>query len=336
MVSTKILVIGAGAIGTFIAARLSAANVSTVLLGRKETVTIIRRRGVRVLDTLNGNVEQVKVHCVDGLDDSDYDTIFLAVKSFDTQTVVSSFLTGMSYGTRVVCLQNGVGSEELVAEMLPKVDVIAAIVTYNVRCTGAGKVVLLQSGGVGLSGDLELVTKVSNTLRFSHIDTKVYDNMKSMKWSKLLTNSGQAISALTSMTPRELLRDKVGIELIRETIRECHLVMQRNRIGLVDLPRRSLKYLVPMMEVVPRSILRVCGRVLAGGSAVTSQSIMLRDFVRGKSEVDSINGAILAEGKALGISTPVNAAVVAAAHEVTEDPSKLEKYRRAPDEITSF
>jgi len=105
----------------------------------------------------------------------------------------------------------------------------------------------------------------------------------------LIVNVGiNAITAITRLKNGQLPRFQETLVLIEEAVKEAATVAEAKNV--------TLPYADPL-----RRVLEVC--------SATSDNVssMLQDVLNKRpTEIDSINGAVVREGKALGIPTPIN------------------------------
>jgi 2-dehydropantoate 2-reductase len=111
-------------------------------------------------------------------------------------------------------------------------------------------------------------------------------------WAKAILNAGiNSITAITGLPNGQLLAQPGLKELLERTVREGQAVAEATGIAL------------PSEDLVERA------RLVASMTA-ENKSSMLQDIERGRpTEVDSINGAIVQQARALGLEAPVNAAL---------------------------
>ena len=114
-------------------------------------------------------------------------------------------------------------------------------------------------------------------------------DIDSVIWSKLVINVGiNALTAITRLKNGMLVQHDGTREVLRSSVQEAVRIVKRKRI--------KLAYDDPIQKVES-----VCK---ATSSNVSS---MLQDVLsKERTEIDFINGAIVRQGKALGIPTPVN------------------------------
>ena len=124
-------VVGAGAIGGYLAAELSAAGAMVTLLRRAGTSApaerpVAVRADGRVFEPEGSMVvtsDPAALHAVD--------VCLVAVKSRDTAEVAAALHAALPPGAAVLTLQNGLRSAELLRARLGD-RVVAGVVTYNV------------------------------------------------------------------------------------------------------------------------------------------------------------------------------------------------------------
>jgi 2-dehydropantoate 2-reductase len=150
----------------------------------------------------------------------------------------------------------------------------------HVQFTGRGKVFL---------GSHPRLDELDQVLQASGFEVEMISDPISMLWGKLVINASiNPLTALLRVTNGELLENSTIRELMAEAAREAALVATRQGI--------ALPYPDPVFAV----------EEVARGTA-SNYSSMLQDVLRGTAtEIESINGAIVREGKRLGVPTPVN------------------------------
>jgi 2-dehydropantoate 2-reductase len=127
IVTMKIAVIGAGAIGSIIGGLLCKAGEDITLVGRKAHVDAINRNGL-ILDAPDERAV-IRVKAAENLDFKPD----LALLTAKTQDVESSVRKAQSFLSRalIVTTQNGVQSDDIVAGILGKENIISGVVLYN-------------------------------------------------------------------------------------------------------------------------------------------------------------------------------------------------------------
>ncbi len=137
----KISVIGAGALGTFYCAMLSASGQDVTLVCREKDVEALER-GVSVTGALERSA-----HPFIATSPPPSDLVFVAVKSYDVEAAVRGLK--MDPGTLVVIIHNGLGPDEAAASVLGR-----GHVGVGVSYSG---VTFLEPGKVRLAGYTETI-----------------------------------------------------------------------------------------------------------------------------------------------------------------------------------
>ena len=290
----KTVVVGAGAMGTFITAWLSMAGHEVWLLEvNDKRVTKIKENGICLEENDDSNNIKFPTITSNPSKIGEVDVVIIMVKAFDTEDAVKLVLPSISEKTVVLTLQNGMGNIELISKYIAKERVIAGTTSHgalliddgHVRHTGVGDTII-----GALSADSEKHTgKLKELLDDSGINTSVSDDVTSLLWGKLLIN--MSINPLTA-----IMRIKNGrivelphlIEIIKQLLAESLKVA--SEIGI------NIPYDNPLEKVIQVS-----------RNTSQNNSSMLQDILAGRrTEINQINGAIVTYGEQCGVETPVN------------------------------
>jgi 2-dehydropantoate 2-reductase len=285
------LVVGPGAMGCLFAARLKrAGNEVTLFDYREERATFINAHGINV-EGVTGEYS-VQVPAVTGKIPEDPDVALICVKANQTREAAKGLASWLGPENRVLTLQNGLGNVEILEESFGKERVLGGVTAEgatllgpgHVRHAGQGHTIIGPSGS--LRGPAETIVSAFNEAGF---DTRSVDTVSDLIWGKLVINVG--INALTAITRLKngRLPEIEGTKLImEEAVQEAVAVAHEKGI--------TLPYPEPLTRVI-----EVC-RATSGNIASMLQDVLNQR----RTEVPFINGAIVQEGKALGVSTPVN------------------------------
>jgi len=337
--SIRILAFGVGALGTYIAGSLALHGHEVVFLERPETAAELRQRGLRL--TIKGQTHHIPQPVVvaslaEALVHGPFDVAVFALKSFDTRPALESMQPHLEQMPPVLCLQNGVENEALLAERLGEGRVIPGTVTSAVGRRLAGDVVLERLRGVGIWAGHPLSQRLTEALNWSGLNARMYARAADMKWSKLLTNLlANASSAILNMTPGEIFAHPQLFRLEVEQLREALRVMAAHKYSLVDLPDTPVRLLVFAVRGLPAGLARSLLKNVVGsgrGGKMPSFHIDLYSG-RGQSEVDYLNGAVVRFGERAGIPTPVNRLLNETLLGLTEGTLPLEAFSRQPDKL---
>jgi 2-dehydropantoate 2-reductase len=304
----RVLVVGGGAIGGIIAAQMDAEVV--VLDANEAHVAAVRSPGlVYVQEGVEHRVVLDAVSSADALTGA-FDFALIAVKAPLHRVALEPVVARGGVGA-FVSLGNG-----LIQDRLRDIvgDLIACVVEWGGSNVGPGRLVRDSLGGhmVGeLDGSVtDRVRALAGALEpVGH--TRVTDNVRGMIWSKLLINSTfTGLSAVSGLRYGGVAAE--GPDAVFALWAEGVAVADAQGLRLesihVDPHRFDRAALERMMETM--------------GAVRPS---MLQDLDAGRAtEVDVVNGGVAATGRALGVATPCNDAVVELVH-------SMERGERSPD-----
>jgi len=315
----KIVVIGAGAIGSVIGGLLSKAGEDVTLIGRKPHVDAINQNGL-ILEGESGKTV-IKVEAVENLDFKP-DLALLTVKAQDVESSVRKVQPFLS-STQVVTMQNGVRSDDQAAGLLGKENIISSVITFNGQFLEPGKALysipfsktaLLVGEPFGNKGDrLQTLSALLNRA----IGTDISEDIRAAHWTKLIWNLQTAVPAVTGLSYQDSYQYPKVRELTINLLKEGLKVIRAAGIKTAEVPGFPMEPIetmaresLPMASTLLRKKAESLGKVPVLGS--TLQSIK-----RGaNTEVNYLNGEIVNLGKKNGIPTPVNSLIVGLVHQV--------------------
>jgi 2-dehydropantoate 2-reductase len=340
----NVLVFGAGAIGTYIGGSLALAGHQLVFVEQPNVVEELRERGLRLDLTLDGRrktkeafrIEPASFRIVSSLEDAlrygPFDVALFALKSYDTQAALEGMKPYADKLPPILCLSNGVSNEPAIAEALGSDKVIYGTVTSSIGRRSAGDIVLEKLRGIGVAKGHPLSERLNTALDKAYLNSKLFDDAASMKWSKMLTNLlANPTSAILDMTASQVFANKDLYKLEIDMLGECLAVMKAQGIEVVDLPGtpvRALAYATTLPRWLSKPFLsRAAG---AGrGAKMPSFHIDLHSG-RGKSEVEYLHGAIVRAGEKYNIQTPVNRVLTETLLALTRKEIPLDAFANKP------
>jgi 2-dehydropantoate 2-reductase len=345
----KVLTFGAGAIGTYFGGSLALAGHQVVFVEKPAVMDELHERGLRLDLTLDkrrqtkdsSRVDPSSFVIVSTLEDAlrygPFDVALFALKSFDTQTALDGMKPFADKMPPILCLSNGVSNEPAIAAALGKERVIYGTVTTAIGRRGAGDIVLERLRGVGVARGHLLSEKLNQALNSAYLNSQLFDNANSMKWSKMLTNLiANPTSAILDMTAAEVFANKDLYKLEIEMLRECLAVMEAQGFEVVDLPGTPVRALtlatkLPIWLSKP-FLARAAGS--GRGGKMPSFHIDLHSG-RGKSEVEYLHGAVVRTGEKFNVPTPVNKALTETLVALTNKEIPLEEFAHKPENLLS-
>jgi 2-dehydropantoate 2-reductase len=304
----KLCIVGAGAIGSFIGARIASSGFATVsAVARGETLSALREHGWRL--QMGGQLIQSKVAVTDdpaelGLQD----VIVIAVKGPALTEIANMIQPLTGPGTMVVPAMNGVpwwfvdqveglSSHPLhsvdpngeIAKCIPAGRVIGAVVHAAVSKKGPGHVVHKMGNKIILGepwgGKSERVQKLTDLFTQAGFEAVHSANIREEIWYKLWGNmTVNPVSAITGATADKLLADPAVREFCSNAMREASLIGERIGCSIDEDPESRHATTAKL------------------GAFKTS---MLQDVEAGLPiELDTLVGVVSELGERLDIATP--------------------------------
>jgi 2-dehydropantoate 2-reductase len=299
---SSIVVVGAGAVGSYYGAMLARAGHSVTLIGRAPHVAAIERDGLQL--HRGGNVEAVRLRAstemraVHGAD-----VVLFCVKSTDTDAVARELAPHLSARALVLSLQNGVDNAATLARrvrntVVPTVVYVATALPEpgTVKHFGRGDLVIgpLHAADAQDAALAQRLQWLVELFASADVPVRISADVMTELWSKLTVNCAyNAISGLAQLPYGIMASVPDIVDLQRAVVREVVAVANADGVKL------ELDASLQAMERI--------------ASAMPAQfSSTAQDMARGKpSEIDHLNGTVAHRGAALGVPTPVNQALFA-------------------------
>ena len=288
--AVRVAVMGAGAVGSFLGARLARCGVDVTLIARGAHLAALQQYGLRV-ESPTGDLTVAVPAAGEPSRVGVVDLVLFCVKSYDTEAAAAACRPLVGSATTVLVLQNGVDNEEKVAAQLGWEPVVSGVIYIGVELVGPG-VIHHHDGGTLQLGELdgrlsERVRACGELFRRAGLPCEVVDDIQVRKWEKFLFNC--ALNAMTALTGRRLPALLALVEsrrLFEEAVREAARVARRHGIALRDDAEE---------------------RVLSKARSMDIASSMLTDLQRGRPlEVEAFNGVVVRLGRRHGVATPVH------------------------------
>jgi 2-dehydropantoate 2-reductase len=288
-------VIGAGAVGCIVAAFLAKMNHKVTLCDVvPELIAPAVSRGIIVegAETLEQKVTRT-IQTVDDLADDVPDVIFICVKANATPLIASAIEPFVKQGAYAISWQNGIDTELELSKILGRERVMRAVVNFGCGLKGPCHVIMPFHHPPHYVQELVPDSKyaaeaVSRALSESGLQTERTDDIVSMVWRKSIMNSAMnPVCAVTGLTMAKAMNDPLVFELIDALTIECTRVARVNEISLGwDYYPYAMEYL---------------------RSAGDHKPSMLMDILnKRRTEVDYMNGKMIAYGHQAGVLTPYN------------------------------
>ena len=296
----RVAVIGAGSMGSLFGGHLADAC---------EVVLYSRNPGYLAAVNKNGLVmtqgEKKWVKKIQATNDpakiGACDIAIIYVKGTGTEKAVQDAMVScITPETLVVTLQNGIGNVEIMRKYIPA-DQIAygfSVLTSDSKAPGHIELTTLKMVPTFVKPMTEKVLpklqKLVDTLNKVGLETHIADDIDIKIWRKLLVNcSENTLCAILKVNVTELMiTTPESFEIGKQIIFEVADVARAKGINITR--QEALAYVLQVTDSVP-------GHVPS----------MVFDIGNKKpTEIDVLNGAVVAEGKRLGIPTPINEVIV--------------------------
>ncbi len=308
--SPRIVIFGAGSIGCHVGLTWLAAGLDIRFVGRPSVVQASADEGACVEGDGKSHLFAPKDLVFSDKPDTlaHADIIALCVKTTDDREAAAGIAAHARPGTIILSLQNGVDNAARLQVLLPGMTIVEGMVPYNVirptpthvRKTSAGNIIVARNAV--LEAALASLKSTASPVEF-------VDDMRAVKWSKLLLNLNNPLNALSGLTLHEQLSDCAWRRLLATLQSECLEVMSAEDIEpakLGPLPPR----LIPYFLSTPDWFFNRTGLKL---QKITrdARSSMADDFAAGRrTEIDFLNGTVVEHGRRHGVPCPANETVV--------------------------
>jgi 2-dehydropantoate 2-reductase len=305
----KICVVGAGAIGGLLAAKLQHAGQDVSVIARGPHLAAIRANGLKLIED-GGNEVVARVRATDKIGEvGPQDLVILGMKAHQVAAVVVDLKQLYGRDTMVLTAQNGIpwwyffkhgGAYEgrqlasvdpngAIAANLPIDRVIASIVYPAAEIVEPGVVKHIEGNRFSLAeidnSETPRIKLVSETLKHAGFRAPVVSDIRAELWTKLWGNlSFNPISALTHATLQDLCLFPLTRELVADMMREAQTIGEA----------LGIRFRIPIEKRI------------AGGEAVgRHKTSMLQDIEAGRAvEADALIGSVIELGRITSIPTP--------------------------------
>jgi 2-dehydropantoate 2-reductase len=304
----KVGIVGAGAIGGFLGARLARAGVEVTLVARGPHLKAMRKSGLRVIDS--GGEWTVRVDATDDFAAMrDAGAVFVTLKAHSLPPVVKRLAASIGPDTVVASAQNGIpwwyfqryGGElegihlesvdpgGVVANAIDPRRVIGCIVYTAASLVSPGVIRHIEGERFSL-GELDgsqsaRILELSHLLGSAGLKAPVQQRIRAELWLKLLGNAVfNPLSALTRASLGDIAQSPLVADVVRSAMEEADAVARR--LGIE----------------IPVSIEQ---RIKGAARVGDHKTSMLQDLEAGRPmEIDALTGSVVELGDRLGVPVP--------------------------------
>ncbi len=309
----KIMVFGAGALGSVLGGFLSEHHEVT-LIAREKHVSAINNRGLRV-SGIWGEHTFRELNALASAEELNTPQAYILIttKAYDTEEAVKSISHVADENTAIVSFQNGIGNEEIIARAFGEERTLGGMAIFGAVLKAPGEVEVTVYAGecrVGeLAGKSRKAEIIAEALNRAGIPTVYTGDIIRDKWMKLFYNSAlNPLSAILRVNYGALGELKETRELMKNLIREAFSVAKAKNVNLEVTAEEYIELFFEKLLPATRG----------------HKSSMLQDMEKGKkTEIDFLNGAVVKLGKKHGIAVPYNESLVALIKFLESNPQEV-------------
>jgi len=289
LINPTILVIGPGAVGCLVAARMARAGLDVRLLDYRED-RAARLRQIRLTEEGQASDVPVRVSADPGIA-ADCGAIIVCVKSFHTADVARRIAPYVRLDARVLSLQNGLGNLEALQGIHCR-DLRPGVMNAGARLVDEGHVLATGGNAIVLAGaaDDPVSQEWQQMFTQAGFGVQLEPDAQRLLWTKLVLNAAiNPVTALYRIPNGELPTHPEAAALARDLLLESARIARSTGIRLDD------------DDTLQQRLLAICA------TTRQNRSSMLCDVEAGRpTEIDAINGAILRHARAHGLPAPAN------------------------------
>jgi 2-dehydropantoate 2-reductase len=304
---TSIAVFGAGAIGCWVGGKLAAGGATVTLIGRARVLDELAH-GLRITELSGGEVTASPAIATEPAAAASADVVLVTVKSAQTAAAGAALAAVLPERAVVVSLQNGVRNAEVLRAALPGRRVLAAMVPFNVVRRTAGGYHRASGGSLRIDDD-PAAAPLLVACCAAALPIEPRRDMPAVQWAKLVMNLNNAVNALSGQP--------LAAELAQRVFRRCLAAAQREALDLLDRANQDVAKLtaipprwMPRLLGVPDRVFGVLARRVVAIDPHARSSMWDDLEAHRPTEIDYLQGEVVALGERLGRDAPVNRTLV--------------------------
>src|SRR5262245_21479246 len=294
--------LGAGGVGGFYAALLARSGCDVSVIARGAHLDAIRKDGLRVLSTAVGDFTARVGAESDPTNIGVPDTVIVGIKTYDNPTALPLLKPLVGPATTVLTIQNGVESAEQVAAVVGARATIAGA-TYIataidapgvIKQTGSHRRVVFGEFFGATDSISDRVRQIESLMKAADIDAQAVADARPAIWEKFIYMAPFAAFTGASRLPLgPIWSDADSRKAFLQAVTEVEAVA---RASGAKVPSELAEKVEQYVGAIPP----------------TTRSSLLIDLSQGRRiEVESLLGAVVRRGRALGVQTPMMEALYA-------------------------
>ncbi|MFC1672032.1 ketopantoate reductase family protein [Planctomycetota bacterium] len=302
----RLLVMGAGAVGSAFGGFLADAGHEVTLVGRKPHMDAIAREGLAITGIWGDRqVTGIDTRPTTQNASGEFDAIFITVKSFDTRVATEQVKHLLKKDALLVSLQNGIGNVEEIADTAEHAHVLGGRVIFGITIIEPGSIeitvytqpVMIGFPGFNLADQpprvVDKARDLAREINHAGVPCEYTEEIDKHLWAKLMYNCAlNPLGALRGVHYGALGEDPETRTMMDDIVREIFAVARAKRLELFwKKPEEFLELFYD--KLLPDTF--------------HHRSSMLQDIERDRTtEIDSLCGIVARYGEETGIPTPLN------------------------------
>lgn len=292
-----VIIVGAGALGSYIGGLLSTVT-RVSLIGREPHLRAVKENGLRISGITEGVFHPVAAIVPTDIPPEKGKVFIFTVKGYNTEFAVDTIEQFVGEGDVFMTLQNGVGNDEIISGVLGIHPILAGVTSNGITFQEPGHIIHAGRGETVIGAvnreDDAIAQLITDLFNEAGIETRVTRNICGEVWAKLIVNAAiNPLTAITGMKNGGILDVPELMETVKGIVEEVESTARANNIRL------------PNCNMLEKTI-----GVLR--NTANNKSSMLQDIERNRrTEIDSINGAVVKYAESIGMKAPLNRSVTA-------------------------
>ena len=294
-------IIGAGPVGSIMAAHLAKAGHNVTLIDiLKAHMDEIKKNGLSIAGFKELKVpfsEKNICYGIDEMTNRNIDVVFISVKASVLPQILPMLKQVAKPDMTFISLQNGLDNEELIADVFGRENTLRIVVNYAGNLIDNGKVRMSFFNAPNYIGMIDpraekKAKELADVITKADLETAFTTEIKKYEWEKIILNAALSpVCALTRRTMRQMMEFKDTKELAEAILRESIEVAEANGIRFKE---GFLKFGMSYLD--------------KAGHHRTSMHVDIEK--KNPTEIGFINEKIVEYGKKKGIPTPINSTIV--------------------------
>ena len=291
----KIGVMGIGAVGGYISAMLCKSKENVYIIGKGETLNVIKDNGITLNSEVEGNFVVFPTLATENTNEAGImDIIFVCVKGYSLKAAARAISPMINDNTLIVPIINGVDAGSKLYSHLGRGKVAEAIMYINSKVEANGIIKhtskntrIVISSNKNRPIHKRHLERLYNVLTKANIICEVREDAEAAAWNKYIFNCAFNVTdSYYDVKVKGILEDRMKFETFCNVVKECEEVGRSKGINISkNIYENSINALKSLSK--------------------KSISSMHRDVVSGKKfELELFCGDLCRMGKDVGVPTP--------------------------------